>query len=201
MERFASSLCLEISKAMCAQMLIYEQVILQNADASPVLITSVVIDEIRGQATEESHVFIPATGKYLHQIRYSIPDPDDHEAAVARSIEVTHRLFDDYLTSGPVTAGLQSMRHLAHEVRRMPGHPFHRFRIENKFVQEMWEIQEWTSSPELGRTLAEVMSYRCDQGEAELLARIFVENQTGTSPSASRMMTDFHPPAHRRFNC
>jgi hypothetical protein len=186
---------------MSSELLIHEQVVSTEPvefDA-PVLLTVVTFNNERRQLTRESHVFIPATGVYLHQVCYRTYQQQQDPAIVACSVDATHRLLDEHLATVPFLSNFPEVRCVSLETRRVAGHSFHHFKIRNKFIQQMWEIQEWTSSTELRRVLADVMSYRCDKAEGELLTRIFNREDHPAMPSSTAVATDLLPKSHSRF--
>jgi len=166
---------------MSARLLTYEQVVLpEYPDLAPVLVTVSVANEAGDQVIEESHVFVPTTGKYLQQVCYRSLKNAEFRRVAELGIQATRRLLIDYLSMHPVLPGLQALRLASPVMTPLAVHPFHRYRIENKFVQEMWEIQEWTRSEALRASLAEVLSYRSDPKEAELLAQVFTHCDLAT---------------------
>jgi hypothetical protein len=184
---------------MSVQQLNYEQVVSLRSEISPVLVTATLIDEIRGQVTEESHVFVPTTQKYIQQTCYRSLNDFDSEGILARATQNTRRLFFDCFSTQAVIEGLNSLRFSQATMVGVVDHPFHRFKIEGKFTHEMWEIQEWSCSSALRSTLAEVMSYRCDPLEAELLNRVFCGDENKMASGVSAVAISLFNAVHRRF--
>ncbi len=184
---------------MSVQQLNYEQVVSLRIEISPMLVTATLIDEVRGQVTEESHVFVPTTRKYLQQTCYRSLNNSDSVGVLARATQNTRRLFFDYLSTQAVIGGLNSLRVSPATMVGVADNPFHRFKIEGRFMQEMWEIQEWSCSAALRSALAEVMSYRCDPLEAELLNRVFCSNENEMASEISAVPISLLTAVHRRF--
>ncbi len=185
---------------MNARLLTYEQVVLpHHSKWAPVLITVSVASEARCQVTEESHIFIPTVGKYLQETSYRSLKNADFDTLAALGIQTTRRLLTSYLSMHSVVPGLSVLRSSPLVIRPLATHPFHRFRIENRFVQEMWEIQEWTCSVALRECLAEVMSYRSDPGEAALLTQVFTDGELESCFLDSVTPADGHCASRPRF--
>ncbi|EIP99008.1 hypothetical protein OpiT1DRAFT_03511 [Opitutaceae bacterium TAV1] len=161
---------------------IYEQAEALPGRASPFFITVLAIDDLRAQVTQENHVFLPGEEKYLHQITWPTFSHENVATITARAIRDTHRLFIDHLAARASQAcdRWHPAPSLSCEVRRLSSHPFHRLKLENRFLHQMWEIQEWTVSRELREALAQVTRYKADSAEAELLGRIFAGNDFRT---------------------
>ena len=166
------------------QKLIYEQSRSIPLGEAPVFITVVAVDEARGFITQESHVFIPSAEKYLNQIRYVNRGDRDIDNITNEAIRATHRLYSDNGIKFVPSGGGKLHHCLSYEITELNEHPFHRFLIEDKFVEQMWEIQEWTTSRELKRALAEVTRYRYDKSEAKLMSRIFNANKPSILPTS-----------------
>jgi hypothetical protein len=154
-----------------------EEIIYERSDAAPgqgplLFVTVVLRDEARDRVTRESHVFLPRENRHLHELEFAPRRRADRAAVLAGCIRATHRLFADQL----VRAGNERAsggEGLSYATRRLDAHPFHDFRLRRQFLDEMWEIQDWTISPGLRDALARVTRYRADSAEAELLGRIF----------------------------
>ena len=168
------------------QKLIYEQSRSIPLGEAPVFITVIAVDEARGFITQESHVFLPREEKYINQIRYLNRGDQEIDNITNDAIRATHRLYSANGIKCVTSGGGKQHHCLSYEITALNEHPFHRFLLEDKFVQQMWEIQEWTASRELKRALAQVTRYRYDQSEAKLMSRMFNANKPSRLPT-SRM--------------
>lgn len=154
-----------------------EEIIYEQTDEVPgqgalLFVTAVIHDEARGRVTRESHVFLPRENRHLHEISFSPRGRLSEAALLAGCVRATHRLFAAQLArAGNERAS--GGEELSYATRRLEAHPFHDFRLRQQFLDEMWEIQDWTVSPGLREALARVTRYRADSAEAELLGRIF----------------------------
>ncbi len=163
---------------------------------APVFVTVAVADQRRQLVIQESHVFLPQNDTYLHKINYFSNSSHDFGAVIVSGIRATHRLHTEYMASRaadrhPIFDPLTSL-----DADALEAHPFHRFRLENKFIEQMWEIQEWTASRELRQALAQVTRYKTDHAEAELIHRIFA-SQVG---STAQILPVLQLSQGRRFN-
>ena len=170
---------------MHTEKVIYTQACELPANEAPVFITAAVMDPRRQLVTQESHVFLPRDDIYLHKINYINNSGADFDSLIVGAIRNTHRLHADHMAAHaasrrPVFNHLQSF-----DADLLATHPFHRFRLENKFLEQMWEIQEWTASRELRLALAQVIRYKTDRDEAELISRIFTSGAPSTTQERS----------------
>jgi hypothetical protein len=162
-----------------------ERLIFERADARPelgaaYLISAVHLDVARRQIIRESHVFVPAENVHRHEI-VCLPAPAECtlEQACDLAREATRGLLHRFLE-----ARISNSRwHPAHSrplvVRRLDSHPFHELLLAGGFREELWSIQDWTTSGSLRSELAKVASYHSDHAETELFARIFSAQQAG----------------------
>lgn len=151
---------------------ICEQAAVEGADAAPILVTCVVFNEERSQLVEESHVFLPGRGLHLQTSRFRKLTDIARRESPDIGVQATRALLMRHLASSG-TAAAEGFVHCDFE--RLVEAPFYRFKLARLFLQEMAEIQEWTASADLRLLLAEVLSYRCDHEESELLARLFTD--------------------------
>lgn len=121
---------------------------------SPLLLTVVVRDDARGQIARESHVFLPQEERHLHEIVWLPCDRDGDDATLAGCIRATHRLFARQLAARAAGGDFSYVtRHLATP-------PFQAFGSQDKFRDEMQDIQAWTIS----RVLREALSRATRRG-------------------------------------
>jgi hypothetical protein len=155
---------------MCSEILIHEQAGVDAPAAAPVLVTCILANEERMQLVEESHVFLPAGQRYIQSIRYRKLTDATRLQSVEAGVQATRTLFLRHMACFGASA---TNANVLCDFERLEEAPFHGFKLAGQFLHEMAEIQEWTVSGELRRLLAEVLSYKSDRDESELLARIF----------------------------
>lgn len=155
---------------MNAETVSYEQAAGDCDAAAPVLMTCIVFNEERVQLIEESHVFLPACRRYIQSTRYRKLTDTARRHSLEDGIHATRALFLRQMAS-PGTA--DSGANVLCGFERLATSPFHGFKLAKQFLHEMAEIQEWTASAGLRRLLAEVLSYKSDREESDLIARIF----------------------------
>lgn len=183
---------------MRIETVVYEKVAVKSSAVAPILVTSLVLDKARSQMVEESHVFFPGSEVYLQRMRYrKLPDSIDCET-LSDCVEATRHLYFRHLAASSSEAEPEAgtLANAGGDFERLEVPPFYRFKLENKFLHEMGEIQEWTTSTELRRNFAEVMSYRSDRSEADMLARIFQDDRSTTPAERGHAS---HTNLHQRF--
>ena len=171
--------------AMHTEKVIYTQACELPEHEAPVFITAVVLDARRQLVIQESHVFLPKDDIYLHRINYINNSGADFDSLIVGAIRNTHRVHADHMAA-QAARRRPALNHLqSFDADLLETHPFHRFRLENKFIEQMREIQEWTASRELRQALAQVIRYKTDREEAELISRIFTSGVPSTTQDRS----------------
>lgn len=145
-----------------------DTIIFEQADAIPHYGTVHFITLVTRQpgntvVRRESHVFLAQPDRHLHEIVFlNVADLDP--AHVERSsLEATHQVFathratdrsdlDAAGTARPVPTPC-----LNYGVTRQAEAPFARFRQERRFVGEMGQITDWTTSAVLRDTLLQAL--------------------------------------------
>ena len=108
----------------------------------------------------------------------------DDAPLLAVSPRITHGLFSVHLAARGGRDRWLPCPAFRYETRRIGEHPFHSFRLADRFRREMWQIQDWTISRELRFALAQVTAYRADQAETAFLARLFGADEPRPQPAA-----------------
>jgi hypothetical protein len=154
---------------MNPETLLFEQATPLPGHGAPILVT-ILRPESRGRYLRESHVFLPDSELHLHEIGRGRASGEEASSTVC-ALRETHALLAARLAEE--RKNLRGPAALAYQSRFLAEHPFFRFRLEGRFRNALWEMQDWTTSPALRALLAQVTGYRSDLREAELLARIF----------------------------
>lgn len=161
-----------VNTCLAAEEVIYEQTDSSSKFGPVIFVTAVIRDDLRDQVMRESHVFLLHGNRHLHEITFLTNSRENEATLLAGCIRATHRLFAEQLARAG-DERVSGNEGLAYVTKRLDAHPFHTIGLQNRFRDELWEIQDWTVSHTLREVLASVTCYRADTTEAELLTRIF----------------------------
>ena len=160
---------------MLTEHLVYERAEAASRLDEAFLVTAVAHDRSRSLIVRESHVFFPGREVHRHEIVFQ-------DASIAPNMEAVVRQARDHTRKLGLFSGASrswsdrwfpAQGVATVELSRVEECPFHEYLLAGKFRDDLWEIQDWTTSRALRATLARVTSYRFDVAEAALLARIF----------------------------
>jgi hypothetical protein len=138
---------------------------------SPVFVTAMEIDQSGGQIIQESHVFIPGSGKHLSRVMCRGLSGLSLAEAEEQCTRATYRLFVDHIMAHDrATLSRLTDPYQPYQKKALKFAPFSQFRCERRFAREMEEILEWTKSEDLRRVLTNALAPAVELGEGRDLS-------------------------------
>jgi hypothetical protein len=137
-------------------------------------VTVVEIDEVFGQITQESHVFMPGSGEHLSQISCRALAGVTSTEIKEQCAQATYRLFVDYIRDHDKEAfALLSDSYRPYQKEALASPPFNRLKRERGFINEMEAIREWTKSADLRRIIAQALAPTFERVGTQTVASCF----------------------------
>ncbi len=162
----------KIPTPMTTEEIICECGVLSPRGETVYLVTVLIPDAARGQATCEQHVFRVAHEAHLHAITYRYLSAD-HDSLRAEAVGGTRRLLSERMQWEDAPLTPVHPRLVSTQFTPLEDEPFHHFHLAGKFRAELDEIEGWTASVKLRALLATLRTHRCDLTEKSFLARLF----------------------------
>ncbi|MBW8782932.1 MAG: hypothetical protein JF599_13745 [Verrucomicrobia bacterium] len=163
-----------VSSSMIRRSITYQEGQYLPGQGSPVFVTVMEIDQAGGQIIQESHVFIPGSGKHLSRVMcrglsgLSLTEAEDQCTRATYSLFVNHIMAHDRKSLIRLTDPYQP-----YQKKALKFAPFSKFRSEQRFVREMEEILEWTKSEDLRCVLTDALTPTAGLGEGRNLSLSF----------------------------